>query len=193
MKWLIGYVALASLVFGIDTTAGAEQEQEIHEVVSYPDVIPAIDFANYENSFSLEPLHDELKVEVVEYVNAKQEYDWYQGIIRHEAEVAAAKKAAAAKAAQAKQAKTSAPKSSSGSSGTASTNNGGYWDNKANCESGGNWSINTGNGYFGGLQFLTSTWLAYGGGQYAPRADLATKAQQIAVASTMGSSHWPNC
>ncbi|HTH05652.1 MAG TPA: transglycosylase family protein, partial [Ilumatobacteraceae bacterium] len=47
------------------------------------------------------------------------------------------------------------------------------WDQIAQCESGGNWHINTGNGYYGGLQFLTSTWLAYGGGGFASRADLA--------------------
>ncbi|HET7475890.1 MAG TPA: ubiquitin-like domain-containing protein [Dermatophilaceae bacterium] len=68
------------------------------------------------------------------------------------------------------------------------------WDRIAQCESGGNWSINTGNGYYGGLQFLTSTWLANGGGQYAPRADLASRLQQIAVAETLrrkvGLSPW---
>jgi uncharacterized protein YabE (DUF348 family) len=56
------------------------------------------------------------------------------------------------------------------------------WDEIAQCESGGNWSINTGNGYYGGLQFNQETWLDNGGGAYAPRADLATKAQQIAIA-----------
>lgn len=59
------------------------------------------------------------------------------------------------------------------------------WDQVAQCESGGDWHINTGNGYYGGLQFDISTWLSGGGGQYAPRADLATKAQQIAVANTV--------
>lgn len=58
------------------------------------------------------------------------------------------------------------------------------WDAIAACESGGNWSINTGNGYYGGLQFDIGSWLSNGGGAYAPRADLATKAQQIAVANT---------
>lgn len=67
------------------------------------------------------------------------------------------------------------------------------WDAIAACESGGDWAINTGNGYTGGLQFLTSTWLAYGGGQYAPEAYLATREQQIAVASQMSLSHWPIC
>ncbi|HEX3790453.1 MAG TPA: transglycosylase family protein [Pseudonocardiaceae bacterium] len=56
------------------------------------------------------------------------------------------------------------------------------WDEIAQCESGGDWSINTGNGYYGGLQFNEPTWDSNGGQAYAPRADLATKAQQIAVA-----------
>jgi uncharacterized protein YabE (DUF348 family) len=56
------------------------------------------------------------------------------------------------------------------------------WDAIAQCESGGNWHINTGNGYYGGLQFSASSWLAWGGGKYASRADLATREEQIAVA-----------
>ena len=68
------------------------------------------------------------------------------------------------------------------------------WDSIAQCESGGNWSINTGNGYYGGLQFLTSTWLSSGGGDFAPRADLASRAEQITVANRLyakvGSSPW---
>ena len=71
------------------------------------------------------------------------------------------------------------------------------WDAVAACESGGNWSINTGNGYYGGLQFNISTWISNGGGAYAARADLATRAQQIAVATNLynarGSSPWPVC
>jgi uncharacterized protein YabE (DUF348 family) len=57
------------------------------------------------------------------------------------------------------------------------------WDRVAQCESGGNWSINTGNGYYGGLQFSYSTWLAYGGDDFASRADLASRAEQITVAN----------
>lgn len=71
------------------------------------------------------------------------------------------------------------------------------WDRVAACESGGNWSINTGNGYYGGLQFSKSTWRAYGGTAYAPTANLATKAQQIAVAqrtlASQGPGAWPVC
>ncbi|MGW7412520.1 transglycosylase family protein [Streptomyces sp. NPDC054863] len=59
------------------------------------------------------------------------------------------------------------------------------WDAVAQCESGGNWSINTGNGYYGGLQFTNSSWAAAGGTKYAPRADQASKGQQIAVAEQL--------
>ncbi len=69
----------------------------------------------------------------------------------------------------------------------------GGWDRVASCESGGNWSTNTGNGFYGGLQFTSSTWLANGGGRYASRADLATREQQIAVASSLSLSNWPVC
>jgi resuscitation-promoting factor RpfB len=71
------------------------------------------------------------------------------------------------------------------------------WDAVAACESGGNWHINTGNGFYGGLQFDSGTWLSNGGGAYAPRADLASREQQIAVATRLynarGSSPWPVC
>src|SRR5215470_8408834 len=58
----------------------------------------------------------------------------------------------------------------------------GEWDQVARCESGGNWGINTGNGYQGGLQFSAGTWASHGGGEYAPSAQLATREQQIAIA-----------
>ncbi len=65
------------------------------------------------------------------------------------------------------------------------------WDAVAQCESTNNWSINTGNGYYGGLQFSQSTWDAYGGQSYAPRADLASREQQIAVAEqTLAGQGW---
>ncbi|AJF65548.1 transglycosylase family protein [Streptomyces vietnamensis] len=81
--------------------------------------------------------------------------------------------------------------------GTASAATTAEWDTVAQCESGGNWSINTGNGFYGGLQFTNSTWAAFGGTAYAPRADLASKAQQIAVAEKVlagqGKGAWPSC
>ncbi|WP_335939643.1 transglycosylase family protein [Streptomyces sp. PTD5-9] len=71
------------------------------------------------------------------------------------------------------------------------------WEKVAACESTGDWHINNGNGYFGGLQFSRSTWAAYGGTVYAPRADLATRAEQIAVAEKVlkgqGPGAWPHC
>ena len=71
------------------------------------------------------------------------------------------------------------------------------WNCLAECESGGDWSINTGNGFFGGLQFTQETWEAFGGTEYAARADQATKDQQIAVAEEVlkvqGPSAWPVC
>jgi uncharacterized protein YabE (DUF348 family) len=80
------------------------------------------------------------------------------------------------------------------SSAPGSTANAAMWDRIAQCESGGNWAINTGNGYYGGLQFDSGTWLANGGGTYAPRADLASRTQQIAVANVVyaarGLSPW---
>ncbi len=69
----------------------------------------------------------------------------------------------------------------------------GGWDRVAACESGGNWATNTGNGFYGGLQFTIGTWLSGGGGRYATRADLATREQQIAVASGLALSNWPVC
>lgn len=71
------------------------------------------------------------------------------------------------------------------------------WDRLAQCESGGNWAINTGNGFHGGLQFSPSTWNAYGGQQYAQFAYQATREQQIAVAekvlASQGWGAWPAC
>ena len=70
----------------------------------------------------------------------------------------------------------------------------GVWDTLAQCESGGNWAINTGNGYSGGLQFLPSTWRAYGG---EGQAHNASREEQIAVAervqADVGWGAWPAC
>ncbi|MFE9444281.1 transglycosylase family protein [Streptomyces sp. NPDC006602] len=71
------------------------------------------------------------------------------------------------------------------------------WGCIAECESGGRWHINTGNGYYGGLQFGQPTWQHFGGLEYAPRADLATRREQIAVAqkvlAVQGWEAWPVC
>lgn len=71
------------------------------------------------------------------------------------------------------------------------------WDRLAQCESTGNWHINTGNGFYGGVQFTQQTWAGFGGTQFAPRADLASKSQQIAIAervlNVQGPGAWPHC
>lgn len=71
------------------------------------------------------------------------------------------------------------------------------WDRLAQCESGGNWNANTGNGYYGGLQFSSRTWHSFGGGAYAGTANQATRSQQIAVAKKVlraqGWKAWPTC
>jgi hypothetical protein len=65
------------------------------------------------------------------------------------------------------------------------------WNRLAGCESGGDWHINTGNGYYGGLQFSEPTWIAMGGRAYAQRPDLATPAEQMAVGQNLlRASHW---
>jgi resuscitation-promoting factor RpfB len=82
--------------------------------------------------------------------------------------------------------------------GTKLPPDGEVWDRLAQCEATGNWAINTGNGYYGGLQFNKGTWDAYGGSQYAAYPHQATREQQIAVATKLrdargGYSAWPHC
>jgi resuscitation-promoting factor RpfB len=90
--------------------------------------------------------------------------------------------------------RSSSGSSSSSSSNTSSTPSGSVWDKLAQCESGGNWSINTGNGYYGGLQFSLSTWRAYGGSGMPHQA---SRDQQIAIAKKLqadaGWGAWPAC
>jgi LysM repeat protein len=84
-----------------------------------------------------------------------------------------------------------------GTSSASAAGGGHDWSGVAQCESGGNWSINTGNGFHGGLQFTNSTWAAYGGTAYAASAEKASPAQQIAVAEKVlagqGIGAWPVC
>jgi resuscitation-promoting factor RpfB len=91
-------------------------------------------------------------------------------------------------------AKKSSTTSGGGSTPSASVASGSVWDRLAQCESGGNWSINTGNGYYGGLQFSASTWRAYGGSGL-PHQN--SRAQQIAIAQKLqaaaGWGQWPAC
>lgn len=81
--------------------------------------------------------------------------------------------------------------------GTAQAATDAQWNRLAQCESGGNWGINTGNGFYGGLQFTHGTWLGFGGGTYANNAHQATRAEQIKigakVADGQGWGAWPSC
>ncbi|HEX3005483.1 MAG TPA: transglycosylase family protein [Angustibacter sp.] len=81
--------------------------------------------------------------------------------------------------------------------GPAQAASGSTWDRLAQCESSGNWAINTGNGYYGGVQFSAQTWRAFGGGAYAPTANRASRAQQIVIAERVldaqGWGAWPAC
>ena len=87
--------------------------------------------------------------------------------------------------------------SGASSASQASAPTSGVWQSLAECESGVNWSINTGNGYYGGLQFSASSWAGAGGTQYAPLPHQATPAEQIATAEKLrangGWGHWPHC
>ncbi|WP_238421127.1 transglycosylase family protein [Gordonia sp. 'Campus'] len=81
--------------------------------------------------------------------------------------------------------------------GTANAATDAEWNQVAQCESGGNWAIATGNGYHGGLQFSPSTWTGHGGGEFAPTADQASREEQIVVAErvlgSQGKGAWPTC
>ncbi len=74
---------------------------------------------------------------------------------------------------------------------------GSVWDRLAQCESTGNWAVNSGNGFYGGIQFDQNTWDRWGGQKYAPRADMATREEQIAIAkktqAAQGWGAWPSC
>ncbi len=84
-----------------------------------------------------------------------------------------------------------------GIAGPAHAATGDTWNRLAQCESSGDWHINTGNGYYGGIQFSASTWREFGGGKYASRADLASRLEQIAIAEKVldvqGWNAWPAC
>jgi len=99
--------------------------------------------------------------------------------------VAVGTKAAAPAPAPAPATTTPAPSAGNTSGAGLNLANAAMWDKIAQCESGGNWHINTGNGYYGGLQFAQSTWLANGGADFAARADLASREQQITVANRL--------
>ena len=120
-------------------------------------------------------------------------YEQWRERVRERREQARRDRAREIAAAAAASAEASAEAAAKEWEAVASDTGGICWDCIADCESGGNWSINTGNGYYGGLQFSQATWEGAGGLRYAPRADLATREQQIAIASTRSLGNWPHC
>lgn len=110
---------------------------------------------------------------------------------------AAARAAARARLLQQKKQRERAAEAQASQASAPGPTSGADWDGLAMCESSGDWHINTGNGFYGGLQFTQSTWVSFGGTHYAPRADLATREQQIAIAekvlAVQGRGAWPGC
>ncbi len=90
-----------------------------------------------------------------------------------------------------------APPTSSGVAAASIGEGQSVWDLLVSCEATGDWHINTGNGFYGGLQFDEGTWLSNGGGEYGPFAHLATREQQIEIAEKLrdsrGYNPWPGC
>ena len=132
----------------------------------------------------------------------------YAAAAEYEAEVARQKQqqvdeffAELARQEQAKQAQAAAPAAAAPQREYASADGAGRWDQLAQCEAGGNWATNTGNGFGGGLQFMHqrsySTWLSYGGGEFAPHPWEASREQQIVIAERVlegsGWRAWPGC
>jgi LysM repeat protein len=106
-------------------------------------------------------------------------------------------KSSSSKSASSKSASSKSKARTSAKAAPVRSSSGVNWVAVAACESGDNWRANTGNGFYGGLQFSESTWLAYGGGKYARTANLASESEQIAVADRVlagqGIGAWPVC
>jgi len=120
--------------------------------------------------------------------------DWIDGLQRAKDAARVSEAAQAAEAAREAEAAQAAEAARAAEAASApAVPMGSVWDSLAQCESGGNWSINSGNGFSGGVQFTNATWMAMGGGAYAPEAWQASREQQIAIAQrTLASSGWGN-
>lgn len=130
-------------------------------------------------------------------LDAQRAIDQAEAAVREAERVAAEQKARAAAEAAADAARRKAAARAARSAPRAAPSGAGVWDRLAACESGGRWNINTGNGYYGGLQMDMSFWRSYGGG-VAARPDLASREQQIAAATRArdggrGYHPWPKC
>jgi hypothetical protein len=137
--------------------------------------------------------------EVAAAAQAQQQVDeFFAGLEKQRQEEEAAQAAAASKQAQKTQQSVNTPV---GIEPNYAPGDGSRWDQLAQCEAGGNWATNTGNGFGGGLQFMHgkgySTWLSFGGGEFAPNPWDATREQQIIIAekvlASSGWGAWPGC
>lgn len=178
MYFRVGAILLAILSLGATSAVGSEsQKQEKRlkpEVQVRGPILASVPMIDFEEAFEIEQEH--IWNQAI-WDRGVAEAEWNQGV--WDAAVAEA----------ATRSLKPAWRSQAINYATGDT----MYDAIAQCESGGNWAINTGNGYYGGLQFLQSTWVGAGGLEYAPRADLATREQQIDIASRISRSSWPNC
>ncbi len=183
---LAGLAGLAIARPGADGQAAAEDAPSPPDFRLDPGLSRAVAERVREQAIAAQQLQD-----YVEAVEAQQIADFVAAVEAQQAaeyltalETKAREEAAAQAAERRAQA---APAVSDGS----------VWDRLARCESGGNWAMNSGNGFYGGIQFMRSTWLAMGGGQYADYPHLASREQQIAVAERLlaqsGWGQWPAC
>lgn len=193
---MIAFILCVSLVLAASSASrsGIDEEAKVHALTESEAVM-----FEFEDEFDGAIAHRAEEIRI------------WAATIKANEEAEAARQAEAARRAQeeaqaqaerkrqeAAQRATQAPiRSTYSGGGDGDPNNPATWDRLAQCESGGNWSINTGNGYSGGLQFHPQTWTGHGGGQYAQYAYQATREQQIEIGkrvqASQGWAAWPAC
>jgi hypothetical protein len=192
-----GLTVLAAALVGL-LAVGADGPSERAEASTPPDAVPAAASAPV-FEVDLGAGRDAALVTFAKVVEADQLRRYAAAVeAQRLADFAAAVEAAEAEARRAEaQRAAQAARAQRSSAGAPAVAGGGVWDRLAQCESGGNWSMNTGNGFYGGLQFMQSTWESVGGTRYAPAPHLASREQQIAAAETLlarsGWGQWPAC
>ncbi|WP_291314946.1 resuscitation-promoting factor [Corynebacterium sp. UBA2622] len=184
----------------LDAPVGENMEIRIDRVET-SDVLDTVEFdapANYVDDSNLDQGSEEVREPGVKgEKKITHRTTWVNGKIESTQTVGEKETRAAKPATVARGTKAAVHTAAAKGAVAPSVAGGSVWDSIAACESGGNWSTNTGNGYQGGLQFDQSTWAAYGGTAYAPTADQASREQQIAIAektqAAQGWGAWPAC
>ena len=192
---VIGTTILGASALGFIAAGGSSAEEPVENVEPVVERAPAFD--GVVNAAAL-TVHDETVEDFWEVVAYRHLVGgiiaWRERAFEVQAERdRLAAEAAAAAAAEAERAAAVVVAPSSPPPPAPAPSGGRDYSSIVACESGGNWSTNTGNGYYGGLQFDQGTWEGAGGTAYAPRADLASPEQQMAVADRIPRSSWPNC